>query len=147
LKTIASVQTLSPMSDVTMTTTLQGDGGAVRIGIPTTPDWWTLAACRADGADRWVVERGRQGHLAELKAICAACPAAGDCLRDAFTLDPNVRRVGLVRCGTTGRSWIAVEALVAELQPSSDAEWSTVAAHVVDGDVRSVRRKHATTAA
>jgi hypothetical protein len=124
-----------------LVTTLEGHADRERIDVPATPDWWTLAVCRGDGPDKWIVERGNPDQVAALRKTCAACPASGDCLADAMDMDANVRHIGPLRAGTTGRGWYPVESLVAELDPQTGAEWATVAAWVVDGDVVALRRR------
>ena len=126
------------MSD-TATTTLDGNGSAHRIGIPPIPEWWALAGCRSTDPAEWVVEQHAFAQVKRLRAICAGCPAGGACLEDAMSLDPSMRHLGLFRCGTTGRAWVAVEQLVAELDPSTPDEWSVLAAWCVDGDVKRPR--------
>jgi hypothetical protein len=129
-----------------LVTTLEGHADRERIDVPVTPVWWSLASCRGDGADSWIVERGNPEQLAALRKMCAGCPVSGDCLADAISLEANVRHVGPVRCGITGRGWHLVEALVAELQPATPEEWSVVAAWCVDGDVKKPGRKQTVTA-
>ena len=128
------------MSDVAITTTLDGNGSAHRIGIPPTPEWWALAGCRSTEPTDWIVERGGSEQLKRLRSICGACPTSGACLKESMALDLSVRRDGLLRCGTTGRGWGAVEELVDELDPSTPEEWSVLAAWCVDGDVKRPRR-------
>ena len=125
------------------TVTLDGRGNTARPDIPPRPDWWSLASCLGDGPDEWVVRRGDAPQLRTLRAKCAACPAAGACLEDAMTLDNQTRELGPLRVGTTGKSWLAVERLVEELQPSTDAEWTVLASWIVDGDVRTRKKQTA----
>lgn len=132
---------LSEMSDVTATTTGDGSGRAHRLGIPPAPHWWALAGCRGGDPGEWVIRRGDRDQLRALRAMCAACPASGECLADVMSLDSRVRHEGVMRAGISGRGWYAVERLVSELDPSTPHEWSVIAAWCVDGDVGSPRRK------
>jgi hypothetical protein len=61
-----------------LVTTLEGHADRERIDVPATPVWWSLAACRGDGPDKWIVERGNPDPVAALRATWAACPASGD---------------------------------------------------------------------
>jgi hypothetical protein len=124
-----------------LVTTLEGHADRERIDVPVTPVWWALASCRGDCPDKWIVERGNPDQLAALRKVCAGCPSSGDCLADAMDMPSEVRHIGLLRAGTTGRGWCPVEALVAELDPQTVAEWATVAAWAVDGDIVALRRR------
>ena len=126
--------------------TLDGNGGACRIGIPPVPEWWSLAACRGTDPDEWIVRRGDHPQRSLLLSHCRRCPVAGDCLEEALTLDRDVRHFGAMRCGTSGRNWLAVEQLVAELEPSTPDEWSVLSAWIVDGEVKTSPQRRSTAA-
>lgn len=107
------------------------------------PEWWSLASCRGTGADRWHVTRtsSRQQLMSDAHQMCSGCPVAGECLRDALGL-PRSDRInsGVIRCGVSGaRRWREAEALVADLDPQTDHEWSIAAAAVLDGEHRNDR--------
>ena len=63
-----------------------------------------------------------------------------------MALDHDVRHLGAMRCGTSGRNWLAVEQLVRELQPSTPDEWSVLSAWVVDGEVKTPPQRRNTAA-
>jgi WhiB family redox-sensing transcriptional regulator len=54
------------------------------------PAWHEHAACRGQGADRYVVTTARASITA--KQVCATCPVAADCL-DYALADPTLRGV------------------------------------------------------
>ena len=130
------------MDAASLIVTLEGSGGRHLPYVPERPDWWRDAACRESDPSEWIVERDRAGQLKTLRQVCARCPVAGECLRDALVeLDPYIRRYGAMRSGITGSGWSAVEALVAELDPSTPDDWSVLASWCVDGDLRESKRK------
>lgn len=110
------------------------------------PSWHALAACRGDR--RWLEDRGKGAVLAPLRQVCQACPVAGACLREALEMPTLIRREGVLRAGITGRAWRHVEAIVDELQPSTETDWTATAAWLLDGELeeleaQSVQRRPA----
>ena len=123
-----------------ITTTGTGRGGTVFAGSPAPPDFWADAGCLGQRASNWTIDRsGNPARLAAYRRICAQCPVSGPCLRDAQELDELQRRVGPVRCGTTGvAGWRTVEKPVAQLEPTTDED-SSAAAAVVLGEGQPLR--------
>lgn len=70
-----------------------GDAGALLDLLDTgRPAWHARAACRTAPPDvSWFTELG--GNTRAAKAICAACPVAGDCL--AWAVDQGAELVGI----------------------------------------------------
>jgi hypothetical protein len=121
-------------------TTHTGEGtSGSELAAGSKPDWWTLAACRGDGCDRWMLEPGQSGKSVELAAICRACPVVGKCLEDGCREPGDTRRHGPFRIVTSSR-WGALRKLVREWQPVSDDDWEQLAAWVVDDDLEVTRR-------
>jgi hypothetical protein len=84
-----------------------------------------------------MVDEGDARKVQRLRRVCAGCPVAGECLRDASELPGLLRHMGPVRVGVTGfEAWRPVERVVAELGPRTLEDWRVVAAWVVDGDLR-----------
>jgi WhiB family redox-sensing transcriptional regulator len=49
------------------------------------PAWQRRAACRGEGTQAFIVGRGAHGGYAKAKALCCACPVAGECLEYALS--------------------------------------------------------------
>lgn len=70
-----------------------------------TPTWWAEASCLGSGVGQWVVGPGDTRQMRRLQTICAACPVRPECLADAMSEPIEVRLIGPMRAGISGRAW------------------------------------------
>ena len=80
------------------------DGPAFR--VPPPPAWWTHAACRGEGVDRWFPPAG--AAITAQRATCAACPAIVPCLTAGLGDDHGIHG------GTTRRERVRLRRVVAQ---------------------------------
>ena len=131
---------VSALHDDSPTYTGDGAGGS-ELAAFLKPDWWADAACRGDGCDRWVLERGQSGKRTdELAATCRACPVIGKCLEDGYREPLDMRSAGPFRIVTSSR-WGSLRKLVRDWQPVRDDDWLQLAAWVADRDIEVRRRR------
>jgi hypothetical protein len=84
-----------------------------------------------------MVDKGNARRVQRLRRVCAGCPTAGECLRDAFELPGLFRHAGPLRVGITGfKAWRPVERFVDDLRPRTLEDWRVLATWVVDREVR-----------
>lgn len=96
------------------------------------PRWHALAACCADGPSEWTIgnHEDLRRKLARLRSICVGCPTSGPCLREALAEKLYEGAIGPVRVGW---SWARLGVIVDDLDPTTDADWSDLAAWLLDG--------------
>jgi hypothetical protein len=103
------------------------------------PEWHSDAACRGTGPAMWCVPRGSGRAPFERLAAqyCAVCPVAGHCLAEAVKV-PRETDYGCVRLGVPGNAWRKLRPAVRRWDPTTDADWATLAAWILDDGWRAV---------
>lgn len=75
-----------------------------------------------------MIDAGANAKLERLRAVCRACPVAGECLQAAFDMPASDRVYGPVRVGLSGPAgWRRAEVAVEELAPSTADDWAAMA--------------------
>jgi hypothetical protein len=71
--------------------------------------------------------------IPQLRAVCARCPVAGHCLSEALDEDPRIRVAGPLRVGHTGPVWATIADVATFLDVTTDDDFDTLAAWLLDG--------------